>query len=48
MKEIVIFVTDAKIKENSEFPSKNYNKTPEAELAFAEILNTAPLYAAAI
>ena len=48
MKEIVIFISEQKLKENSEFPDKIYQKTPEAEAAFADILVTAPLYVAAV
>lgn len=48
MKEIGIFLAEYRIKEYSQFPSSIYQQTPEAELAFEEIISTAPLYAAAV
>ena len=48
MKEIGIFLAEYRIKENSQFPSNIYQQTPEAEIAFADIISTAPLYASAV
>lgn len=48
MKEIGIFLTEYRIKEHSEFPSTFYQQTPESEIAFKEIIDTAYLYASAV
>lgn len=45
MKEIVAFISEQKLKENQEFPEKIYQKNSESELAYNDILETAPLYA---